>query len=365
MTLEGGIAVQSGGQVLLGGVVQVTGTAPGVVPVIAVCRLNNDGSPDTGFGDAGEVIEDFGSPRNTQEFGDFGSVLVQPADGNVVLTGLTNLGFSVARLNGATSIIPFPPPLTEPHVASITAPTPAVATGTSLTVSAAFTFQSSSAPCTAIWSWGDGTTSTGSVSESTTSGVVTGTHVYHTGGAYPISLTVTDSRGASGQSSSVPGVLVRQPVTGSLNGNIHLLSPPGALPNNSSVTGIATLQLEANWSATGKPKGKVVLKLKPAHLSFTSAGIDALAIGGKTVWLEGTGTANGAESVRFLASAGAGGKGSGRIRLELWDEATGAVVYDNQPGAPVDAAPTASFRSGALTLHTQLSPKHAKKGIKQ
>ncbi len=62
-TFEGGIAVQSGGQVLLGGLIQVTGTTPGVVPVVALCRLNEDGSPDTGFGDAGEVIKDFGSTQ--------------------------------------------------------------------------------------------------------------------------------------------------------------------------------------------------------------------------------------------------------------------------------------------------------------
>ncbi len=363
-TFEGGIAVQSGGQVLLGGLVQITFTTPGVESVVALCRLNEDGSPDTGFGDAGEVIEDFGLPRNTQEFSDFGSVLVQPSNGDIVLTGLTNLGFSAARLFGGPSATSIPTPI-NPRVGAITTQSQLVATGASLMVSAAFTFDNSSGPCTAIWSWGDGTTSAGTVAESTASGMVTGTHVYLAGGAFPVSLTVTDSRGTSGQSTIVPGILVRQPKAGSVNGNIRMNVPLGAVPSDPSLTASATMQFNTSFTTTGKPKGKVILKLKPAHLSFKSAAIDGLASSAKTIWLEGTGTVNSVEAVRFLASASVGAPGPGRIRLELWDAATGALVYDNQPGTPVDSPPTATIRGGTITFHFQHSQKKIGKGIRK
>jgi hypothetical protein len=86
---------------------------------------------------------------------------------------------------------------------------------------------------------------------------------------------------------------------------------------------------------------------------------------GKTLSLVGTGTVDGAEPVRFLASAVAGSSGSAKFRLELWDRATGTLVYDSQPGAPIDAAPTTPIRGGTVSLHIEHSHKNPKQGIKR
>ena len=354
-TLQGGIEVQADGDVLLGGTVQTSGTSPGGPAALALFRLNADGTLDTGFGDTGRVLADFGSSNNQDQFG---SVLLQPADGSIVLTGVSSKGFSLARFIGGGSSTAFPTS-TRPQVGPITTPAPPVAIGTTVTVSASFAYDSSHGSCTAVWNWGDGTTSAGTVAEANGSGSVAASHVYHVGGAYPVTLTVTDSDGASGKSTAVPGVVVWQPVTGRLTGNLHLFSPLDSLPSDPSFTGNATLQLQADFSANGAPKGKVSLKLKAAHLSFKSTGIDWLAINGRGLLLQGRGTIDGTEAVRFFVSA-TGGSGSGKIRIRVWDQATGAVVYDSQPGALLDAAPAATVRGETIALHVARPRRRSK-----
>jgi hypothetical protein len=73
--------------------------------------------------------------------------------------------------------------------------------------------------------------------------------------------------------------------------------------------------------------------------------------------LEGTGTIDGAGDYAFLTSEAAGGSRSGRFRLRIWDEATGAIAYDSQPGAAVDAAPSTPVHRGKIALKVR---KHRK-----
>jgi uncharacterized repeat protein (TIGR01451 family) len=50
---------------------------------------------------------------------------------------------------------------------------------------------------TAVFNWGDGTTSAGAVTESAGAGSVAGSHVFKSSGAYTVSITVTDKDGLS------------------------------------------------------------------------------------------------------------------------------------------------------------------------
>jgi len=53
---------------------------------------------------------------------------------------------------------------------------------------------------TAVWAWGDGRTSVGTVTESGGSGTVDGTHSYAAAGTYTVTLSVADKDGGTGQS---------------------------------------------------------------------------------------------------------------------------------------------------------------------
>jgi hypothetical protein len=53
---------------------------------------------------------------------------------------------------------------------------------------------------TAVWNWGDGSSSTGIITENNGSGTASGSHSYAAAGVYSIVVTVTDDDGGSGQS---------------------------------------------------------------------------------------------------------------------------------------------------------------------
>src|SRR5262249_13684505 len=69
---------------------------------------------------------------------------------------------------------PFSNSVSIPVVAAITAPLAPVAVNTAINVSASFTDAIRGTTHTAVWNWGDSTTSPGTVTESSGSGTVTG-----------------------------------------------------------------------------------------------------------------------------------------------------------------------------------------------
>lgn len=84
-----------------------------------------------------------------------------------------------------------------PTIQSLTVPTNPVSVNTSVTASARFADPGTQDTHTATWDWGDGTTSSGSVTESGGSGSVTGSHTYTAAGSYTVKLTVKDDDDAA------------------------------------------------------------------------------------------------------------------------------------------------------------------------
>jgi PKD repeat protein len=83
-----------------------------------------------------------------------------------------------------------------PTVGPIIAPT--VLIGMSTNASADFTDPGTADTHTAVWDWGDLTTTPGTVTQGAGSGSVANSHTYSAAGTYTIELTVTDDDGGSG-----------------------------------------------------------------------------------------------------------------------------------------------------------------------
>jgi hypothetical protein len=86
-----------------------------------------------------------------------------------------------------------------PVVGSINAPARPIMVGSLLMTSASFTDPGVRDTHTAIWDWGDGTTTQASISELKGAGTAKGSHIYTTAGRYTVKLTVKDDDQASTQ----------------------------------------------------------------------------------------------------------------------------------------------------------------------
>jgi hypothetical protein len=131
----------------------------------------------------------------------------------------------------------------------------------------------------------------------------------------------------------------------------------GDLATNKLLSGKATFGINARSAGTGAASGRFNLMLKAAHLSFQSTELDSLGESGGIVDLLGSGTINGQGTYRFLVSATTG-SGNGKFRLQIWNAASGALVYDSQPGTMISAAPVTRISGGKIALRLKHMRAH-------
>lgn len=284
--------------------------------------------------------------------GDF--VQVDPTNGTLLVTQ-------------SDSIMRISPDIFEKiTVGPITAPLAPVALNTTINTSASFTDTLASATHTAVWNWGDGTTSDGTVTESNGSGTVSGSHAYTTAGVYTVSLTVMNKLDNSISGQSVfDYVVVYDPSAGFTTGGGWLHSPAGAVTANPPLTGKANFGFNANYqSGSTAPTGQTEFQFPAANLDFHSTSYDWLVLNGSQAQYQGSGTINGSGNYGFLVTvadndAGSGG-GPDAIRIQIWDKNNNnAVVYDTPPGAALTAAPTMLLGGGDIQVHASSAKTEA------
>ena len=241
-----------------------------------------------------------------------------------------------------------------PTVVAISAPVAPVQVNALITTSATFTDPGVPDTHTAVWDWGDGTTSPGTVSEMNGSGSVSGSHVYTAAGVYTVTLTVTDDDGGSGQS-VFQFVVVYDPNAGFVTGGGWISSPAGAYVANPSLTGRANFGFVSRYRpGVNVPEGQTEFQFSVANLNSHGSNYEWLVVGGARAQYKGTGTINGAGSYSFILTAidgqVPGGGGVDKFRIKIWGS---GVIYDNQMGAGDDANPTTQLGGGSIVIHTQ------------
>jgi large repetitive protein len=209
---------------------------------------------------------------------------------------------------------------------------------------------------TATIDWGDSATTSGSVTESNGAGTASGSHLYTTPGVYTVSITVTDDDGASATATATSYVVVFDPAAGRVTGGVNFTSPSGAYtPGNSgdpNYVGPAHVGMNIEYHQGDTiPSGHTDFRFRAAGLDFNSTGYSWLVVtdGQTKAYFRGTGTVNDAGGYDFLVSVIDGSPD--RIRIQVTDHATGAVLYDNQPGAPDDASATQAIDEGSIQIH--------------
>lgn len=167
-----------------------------------------------------------------------------------------------------------------PSVGAISAPTDPRMVNTSINASASFSDPGTLDTHTALWDWGDGTTSAGAVTESGGSGSVSRAHAYAAAGVYTVTLIVTDDDGAAAQS-RFQYVVVYDPSAGFVTGGGWIDSPAGAYAADPSLTGRATFGFVAKYKkGASVPTGQTEFQFHLGNLNFKSTAYDWLVVGG-------------------------------------------------------------------------------------
>jgi hypothetical protein len=174
-------------------------------------------------------------------------------------------------------------------------------------------------------------------------------------GLYDVCVRGTDAATNTGSAQCIL-LVVYDPGAGFVTGGGWIDSPAGAYPADPALTGKATFGFVCKYLKHGTvPKGETAFVFRVFRLNFYSTSYDWLVVARPRAWYMGKGRVRGVGDCRFMASLIdgdlPGGDGIDRFRIRIWDPATGAVIYDNQPGAPDFADPTTVLAGGSIVIH--------------
>jgi PKD repeat protein len=246
----------------------------------------------------------------------------------------------------------------SPNVGPISAPHDPARVSTTIVATAPFQDAGVLDTHTAVWDWGDGNTSDGTVNESQGSGQVSGSHEYLSPGVYSVRLIVHDDDGGIGEA-MFEYVVVYDAEGGFVTGGGWINSPAGACqltPACQTTAGRATFGFVSKYKkGAGVPTGTTQFQFQAGGLNFHSSSYQWLVIAGPKAVFKGNGTINGQGYYGFMLSAIDGqingGGGADKFRIKIWDTSTGAVIYDNQMNDPETGNPTTILGGGSIVIH--------------
>jgi alpha-tubulin suppressor-like RCC1 family protein/PKD repeat protein len=213
-----------------------------------------------------------------------------------------------------------------------------------------FATANTGAVCDVTFNWGDGSTTT----VRTQTGAADATHAYARAGVYSVTISVREQAGAITETVH-NYVVIYDPEAGFVTGGGWINSPAGAYLPDASIAGKAHFGFVSQYKKGATvPTGNTQFQLSAAGFEFLSSSYDWLVVAGAKAQFKGRGTVNGGGLFGFLITAQDGAKiGSpDRIRMKIWDLASGTVVYDNASGADgLDNSPIQPLGAGNIVIH--------------
>jgi hypothetical protein len=188
-------------------------------------------------------------------------------------------------------------------------------------------------PLTYAWSFGDGSTATGTMTN----------HTYTASGLYNVCLTVNDGSLSSGESCTL--AVVYDPSAGFVTGGGWIDSPAGAFRPDGSLSGRATFGFVAKYKqGEPLPSGSTAFGFDLAGMAFASQSYEWLVVnqGGTNAQFKGSGLINAlpdpnGNAYMFMLWAGDGSPDTFCIRI-WWEDAAGEHdVYDNNVDQAIGA----------------------------
>jgi hypothetical protein len=200
----------------------------------------------------------------------------------------------------------------NPVISAVSGPASALAlSSATATINVTYSDAGSADTHTAVFTWGDNTTSNASCS----GGTCSASHTFSATGVYDVLVTVTDDDGGSA-SGDFQYVVVYNPNGGFATGS-GWISQPG---------GKATFNFSSKYQKNVLlPQGSTSFQV--GGFTFTSTASEWLVVSGNKAQLKGTGTiANMSGTFGFLVTATDGPDAFG---IKVWNTSTNTVVYDS------------------------------------
>src|SRR5688572_11999452 len=173
-------------------------------------------------------------------------------------------------------------------------------------------------------------------------GKVTGNYKFNSPGVYKLQMNVTDQNGVTSYANTNNDldaiVVIYDPNGGYTYGGGYYNSPAGALKSDPSAEGKASYGFTVNYFKNStNPKGETQFEFKVGDFEFNALNFDYLVINNAMAQFKGTGKIIGGQSgIGFVMTVTDGqldGSGRDKIRMKIFNKNTGAIIYDNQPGA--------------------------------
>ena len=207
----------------------------------------------------------------------------------------------------------------EPRVSFVSSSSRLIPLGDAITVRADFSDYGTRDTHTAVWDWGDGTTTAADFTEANGSGRASGGHTYTAPGVYTISLIVTDNDGATGVGTTFDavGVYAGTIAAGSIK---PVVTETGKISVSISGRG---MNREAGTLKVEKPSGATVRR---AYMASATRGFFRYLLRPGDVKLDGADVAWNIVTPSGIAS------------YNFWGEVTDTVKakLDSAPAGPVD-----------------------------
>ncbi|MHA2100866.1 MAG: NosD domain-containing protein, partial [Candidatus Kariarchaeaceae archaeon] len=237
-----------------------------------------------------------------------------------------------------------------PEIVTITGPVDPVEISSLIEVSAIFSDTGTIDTHSALWEWGDGTSSVGVIIND----LITGSHSYDIPGVYALSLTLTDDD--EGQTEALfQYIVIYDPYGSFVTGGGWFTSPEGAYTADPTLTGKATFGFVSKYKkGTTEPTGKTTFVLHFADFQFHSDSYDWLVVAGNKAQFKSTGTLNGQGTYGFMVTALDGklnGDTTDKFRIKIWDKDTDVIIYDNQFSAEESSDSATIIDGGSITIH--------------
>ena len=189
-------------------------------------------------------------------------------------------------------------------------------------------------------------------------GKVSGSYKFNSPGVYKLQMNVTDQTGITSYANTNNDldaiVVIYDPNGGNIYGGGYFESSVGALKSNPSATGKASYGFAMNYFKNStNPKGEAQFEFKVGEFEFNALNFDYLVINTAMAQFKGTGKIIGGQSgIGFIMTVTDGqldGSGVDKIRMKIYNKNSGAIIYDNQPGAS-DAVLPAQAVGGNSTI---------------